>query len=81
MPERRPVTSPEKLTTPLAEEPDVPATALGEPAAAPTRKSAAPPTPQETGKKVEESLAHELPGWTEIHLSHLVPQWGESPQV
>ena len=62
MPERRPATSPEKPTTPWwLKQPDVLATALGEPAAAPAREQAAPPTPLETDKKVEESLACELP--------------------
>ena len=42
---------------------------------------AAPPTPQETSKKVEESPGCELPSWTEIHPSFLVTQWGGVPQV
>ena len=48
--QRRPATSPEKLTAPSAEEPDVLATASGELATVLTRELATPPTPLETDK-------------------------------
>ena len=38
-----------------------------------------PPTKPETDKKVRESLACELPSWTEIHPSHLVTPMGQVP--
>ena len=72
MPERRPATSPEKPTAPLAEEPDVPATVSEEPADVPV----APPTPPETDKKMEVAPAHEFPGWMEIHPSCLLTPVG-----
>ena len=81
VPERRPATSPEKLTTPLAKELDIPVTASGELAAELTKELAAPPTPPEMDKKVKESPACELPGWTEIHPSCLVTPVGESLQI
>ena len=77
--ERRPAASPERLTALSAEEPDVPATASGELATELTREPAALPTRPETNKKVRESLAHKLPGWTEIHPSCLVTPVGWVP--
>ena len=77
--ERRPATSPEKLATPSAEEPDVSATASGEPTDEPTRDLATSPTPLETDKKATESPPHELPSWTQIHSSHLVTPVGQVP--
>ena len=69
MPERGPATSMEKLATPSAEEPDVLATASGEPTAEPTRGLATSPTPPETDKKVK-SPPCELPGGHKyIHLT------------
>ena len=79
--ERRPATSPEKSAAPSAEEPDVPATASGEPSAELTRGPAASTTPPKTDKKVKVSLPCELPGWTQIHSSCLVTPVGESLQV
>ena len=55
------------------------ATASGEPATAPTREPAAPPSPPQTDEKVEESLAWELPSWTEMHPSHPVTPVGQVP--
>ena len=77
--ERRPATSPERPTAPSAEEPDVLATASGEPTAVLTRELAAPPTPLETDKKVEESPVCEFPSWTAIHPSHPVTPVGQVP--
>ena len=79
VPERRPATSPEMPAAPSAEEPDVLATASGEPTTELTRGPATSPTPPETDKKVEESPPCELPSWTQIHSSHLATPVGWIP--
>ena len=72
MPEREPTTLLGKLTDPPAEESDVLAAALGEPAASPAGEPDIPHTPHETDKKKEAALTHEFPSWTEIHPPHPV---------
>ena len=67
--EREPVTLLGKLTNPPAEEPDVLAVALGEPAASLAGEPDVPSTPQERDKNKEVALTHEFPSWMEIHPS------------
>ena len=66
MPKREPNTSVGNLTSPPAEELDVLAAALGEPAASPAWEPDVPPTPLETDKKKEVALTCEFPSWMEI---------------
>ena len=79
MPEREPAMSPEKLTDPPAEELDVLAAALGEPAASLAGEPDIPPTSQETDKKKEVALTCEFPGWMQIHPSPPMTPVGQVP--